>query len=159
MSTYTYDEYTSIWFVDDIASKAAPTVAEINAGENLTEFVTKDGLKVGTTNGEVANDNISTAYAGTRPGTYSNKLSLKIFRDNVADDAWDALSTRGVEGFVVVRRGVLFTDAVAAADVVEVYPVALGQPVIEDSAENTRVMATIECFVPDPPVLDAVVAA
>jgi hypothetical protein len=159
MSTYTFDEFTLILWVDDIASLTAPTVAELNAGVDLTEYVTKAGLKLGAENSTVPNDNISTSYKGERPGTYSNKASLEILRDNEDDVAWETLSARLTEGNLVVRRGVLYTTAVAASQVVEVYPAITQQPEIPDSAENTRVTANIPLAIPEEPELNAVVAA
>jgi hypothetical protein len=158
MATYTHDEYTRIWWCTSISSKTAPTVAEINAGVELTTYVAKDGLKVGASNNVVKNDNISTSFSGEIPGTYGNKLSLKCFRDNSADTAWTTLGTRNTAGFLVVRRGVAYTTAVATSQKVEVYPGRTQQPLIEDSAENTRVMVQFDIAVPDAPALTATVS-
>ena len=39
-----YEERTRVYWVPSLANKAAPTVAELNAGTDLSCFLTKDGL-------------------------------------------------------------------------------------------------------------------
>jgi hypothetical protein len=160
VATYTHDENTRIWWADTVADIEAPTAAEITAATELTTTVSKDGLKIGSSNNIVKNDNISTSFSGEIPGTYGNKLSLKCFRGDSTDDtAWDTLGVRNTHGFLIVRRAKPFTTAVVVADKVEVYPAITQQPVIEDSAENARVMVQYDLAVPEAPALNAAVAA
>lgn len=159
MSRRTYEEYTRIWWVDTIAVKTAPTVAEIGAGVDVSPYVAKDGLKIGSTNNKVKNDDITTAFMGEIPGSYGNAVTLTCFRDDDDDLAWDTFKARNTEGFLVVRRMLLVTAAVAAAQKVEVYPGATGQPTINDSAENERVKFGVDIMVSAPPALEATVAA
>lgn len=159
MTRRTHEEFTRIWWVTSISSKTAPTVAEIGAGTDISAFVPKDGLKVGSTNNAVRNDDITSAFMPEIPGSYGNKLTLSCFRDDSGDTAWTLFQTRGTAGFLVVRRMLALATAVAAAQKVEVYPSAIGQPILADTAENERVKFDVDIFVTATPVLAAVVAA
>lgn len=159
MTRRTHEEFTRIWWVTTIASQAAPTVAEIGAGTDVTPFVPKDGLKVGSTNNAVKNDDITSAFMPEIPGSYGNKVALTCFRDDSADAAWTLFKTRLTTGFLVVRRMLAVTSAVAASQKVEVYPAEIGQPLLADTAENERVKFTVDVFVTAAPTLAATVAA
>lgn len=155
---HTYEEYTRICWAPSVADIAAPTVAELTAGIDVTGFVGKDGLKMGATNNKVKNDDITTAFMAELPGSYGNSLSLKCFLDDADDDAWDTFGTRNTEGYLVIRRMIPYPTAFAAAQKVEVYHGATGQPVIGDSAENERVAFTVDLMISEPPQMSAVVA-
>lgn len=159
MTRRTHEEFTRIWWVTSIATKSAPTVAEIGAGTDISAFVPKDGLKVGSTNNKVKNDDITTAFMSEIPGSYGNALTLTCFRDDTTDTAWTLFQTRNTAGFLVVRRMLAVTTAVIAAQKVEVYPVATGQPTIHDTAENERVKFGVDLMVSSTPVLAATMAA
>jgi hypothetical protein len=158
MTRRTHEEYTRIWWLTSVASKTAPTVAEIAAGVDVSAFVPKDGLKVGSTNNKVKSDDITTAFMSEIPGSYGNALALTCFRDDTTDTAWATFQTRGTNGFLLVRRMIAVTTAVAIGQKVEVYPGATGQPVLDDTAENERVKFTVDLMVSSPPVLAATVA-
>lgn len=158
MARRTHEEYTLIRWLTACASIAAPTVAEINAGFACDSFTPKDGLKVGTTNNKVKNDDITSAYMPEIPGSYGNDLKLTLFRDDVADTAWTTLGVRNVAGFVVIRRMILRSTAVAVGQKVEVYPATTLFPEIMDTAENERVKFTVGFAVTSVPNLLATVA-
>lgn len=158
MTRRTHEEFTRIWWVTTIASIAAPTVTEIGAGTDVTAFVPKDGLKVGSTNNAVKNDDITSAFMPEIPGSYGNKITLTCFRDDSSDGAWTLFKTRNTAGFLVVRRMLAVATAVAASQKVEVYPATNGQPILADTAENERVKFNVDIFVSATPSLAAVVA-
>src|SRR5919199_4369544 len=157
MTRRTHEEYTRIWWVTSISSKTAPTVAEIGAGTDISAFVPKDGLKVGSTNNKVRNDDITSAFNAEIPGSYANAVTLTCFRDDSADTAWTLFQTRNTTGFLVVRRMLSVATAVAAAQKVEVYPAATGQPTLHDTAENERVKFGVDMMITSTPVLAATV--
>jgi hypothetical protein len=158
MTRRTHEEYTRIWWVATIASKTAPTVAEITAGIDISPFVPKDGLKVGSTNNKVKSDDITTAFMSEIPGSYGNAVSLTCFRDDTTDTAWTAFQTRGSLGFLVVRRMIPYTTALAIGQKAEVYPGATGQPLLADTAENERMKFTVDVMISSTPVLSATIA-
>jgi hypothetical protein len=158
MTRRTHEEFTRVWWVTTISSKTSPTVAEITAGVDLSPFTPKDGIKVGATNNAVKNDDITSAFMPEIPGSYGNKITLTCFRDDTADTAWTLLQTRNTAGFLVIRRMLAVTTAIIAAQKVEVYPAATGQPVVADTAENERVKFDVDLFVTSTPVMAATVA-
>jgi hypothetical protein len=158
MPRRTYEEYTRVWWVPTVANMAAPTAAEIGAGTDISPYLPKDGLKVGSTNNRVRNDDITSAFNAEIPGSFGNAVNLTLFRDDDEDAAWALFQTRNVYGHLIVRRMVAVTAAVTAGQDVEVYPVATGQPVLHDTAENERVKFGVDLMVTGPPQLAAAVA-
>lgn len=158
MTRRTHEEFTRTWWATSIASKTAPTVAELAAGTDISAFIPKDGLKVGSTNNAVRNDDITSAFMPEIPGSYGNKVTLTCFRDDASDTAWTLFLTRNTAGFIVVRRMLAVTTAAAIGQKVEVYPASTGQPVLADTAENERVKFDVELFVTGTPVLAATLA-
>ena len=113
-----------VWFVPTITSTAAPTVAEITAGTDLTPFLTRDGLDTPQGAETIDVSDASSRQNKSAPGTYGGDvITLKCHRDsvNADDDAWTTL-VRGTEGYIVVRRFGGSSVAVAASQKVEVYP-------------------------------------
>lgn len=159
MPRRTHEENTLILWADDIADPAAPTVAELTAAEDISAFVPKDGLKVGSTNNRVKNDDITTAFNAEVPGSYGNAVTLTSFRDDTDDVAWNLFKTRGTYGYLIVRRMTAQTAALAAGQKLEVYPAVTGQPVLHDTAENERVKFGVDLMIHQPPALAALVAA
>lgn len=162
MARYPFEEFTKVVWVpgaSGIANIAAPTVAEIAAGTDITCFLTKDGLNLGGTTNKVDQGGLCDHVDGDTVGTVKFDASLKGYRDNAAggDDYWD-LGVWGSAGHLVVRRGILFGTAFAAAQKVEVYKGQLGQKVPATSAANTNQTADIPLAVAAAN-LDATVAA
>lgn len=158
MARRTYEEYTRIWWATAIASKTAPTVAEIGAGTDISGFVPKDGLNPGMGNTKVKNDDITSAFSPEIPGSWSADLVLTLFRDDAADTAWTLFQTRNTAGFIIVRRMVLITTAVAIGQKVEVYPVTTMTPELQQTAENERQKFDLPLAVTSEPKLAATVA-
>jgi hypothetical protein len=158
MTRRTHEEFTRIWWAASITSKTAPTVAELAAATDISAFVPKDGLKIGSTNNKVKNDDITTAFMSEIPGSYGNALTLTCFRDDTTDTAWTLFQTRNTVGFLIIRRMIAVTTAVAIGQKVEVYPGATGQPTLHDTAENERVKFGVDIMVSAPPALVATVA-
>lgn len=158
MTRRTHEEYTRVWFVTTISSIAAPTTAELAAGTDITAFIPKDGLKVGATNNAVKNDDITSAFMPEIPGSYGNKINCTFFRDDSADTAWNLLNTRNTSGYLVIRRMIATTTAATAGQKVETYPVSVGQPMPQDTAENERIKFAVDFFVTATPNLKGTLA-
>lgn len=158
MSRYVHEGNTKVAFVTTIAAKAAPTVAELGAGTELSSLLTKDGLQVPDTQNMVDSSTLSDTFDAQRVGSWGGSLSLTGFRDDTSDDFWD-LAVYGTEGYIVVRRGVAYDTAWTAAQKVEVYPVELHEPVPNATAANEEARFTVACAVTGEPAKRAVVAA
>lgn len=147
---YPYEENTTVWLVPAVADINAPTLAEIAAGTDVTCFLTKDGLNPGGSTAEVDSGSLCTRVDGKGVGSVSYAFSLKGFRDNDAggDTLWD-LCNWGDAMVAVVRRGITYGTAAAAAQVVETYEGALGEPVMSGSAANAQQTFTCSLTVQD----------
>lgn len=142
MANYPFEEFTRVVWVpgpSGIANIHAPTVAEIAAGTDLTCLITKDGLNPGGTTNKIDTGALCNRLDAQSIGSVGMDYSLKLKRDNAADAAW-VLAVWGAEGFLVVRRGILYGTAVAAGQPVEVMHAQMGEPVMASSAANTQQM-------------------
>lgn len=164
MQRYPFEEYTWVGWVDladNIANPSAPTVLELAAATDITCFLTKDGLRLGVSTNSVDGGGLCNRGDIQSAGSVGFSPMLKGYRDNEAggDTLWN-LATWGDNGFLVVRRGVLYSTAIAAAQKVEVYPMQFGQKAPGDSTGNTNQFFEVPLFLRSTDWdLDAVVAA
>lgn len=149
-------KYHIYWLDSNPADLDAPTVAEITAGEDITAFIPKDGVKFGVSNSRVDGGDISTVFGAESMGTWTSQVSLIIFLDDSANTAWDTLSTYGVTGCLVICP---FAAATATAKCYVLPTAQTGAPVLMDPAANERQKATIELAIGAEPQFDGVVAA
>lgn len=157
MARYTHETKTQVWWVVTIGNKAAPTAAEITAGTALGGFISKDGVQVNYTTNKVDSATLTENFNSEIAGSTSADVALTMFRDDTADTAWN-LWVLGTNGFLVIRRGVLFSTAATAAQKVEVYPAQMLPPVPDNSAQDTQVRFIGGVAVTSEPNLKAVVA-
>jgi hypothetical protein len=143
MARYAPDGKIRMSWVVTIANKAAPTVAELNAGTLLSPFTTKDGVDPGLTTNMVDSATIEETFDAQGVGSYGGTLKLTMYRDDTADTAWN-LMVYGTIGFVVVRRGIASATAYANPQKCEVYPAQMHEPIPQVTASNeqTKFQAT-----------------
>lgn len=153
-----WEENTTVWWVPAIADRSAPTVAEIEAGEDLTSFVPKDGIQFGFSDNTVDIGAIDTSFDAQVMGSWGAGLTISFFRDDEDDLAWDTLPRRSVGNFVI-RTNKASGAEPAASDDVMVFPVQTGQRIMNDSGANEKQRFSVTCAVTDTPDLDAAVAA
>lgn len=149
----------AIW-CPSIASKAAPTVAELAAGTQLTPQLPTDGIDISPTNNNASQPMLDNAFVAEQIGTFSYGATLTAVRDpdsvttGAGDDVW-TLFTRGLRGFLVISR---FGTPIAG-DKVEVYPAEAHAPAPLAPAENAFQKFQVQLAVTDEPALNATVAA
>lgn len=129
---------TEIVFATTVASKSAPSRAEINAGTALrTEIAELDGWQV---EGEdIETPDLGTVFTGTIPGsTSADESSITFYADQGTADA-RTLLPRGTNGFILIMY---------AGDVtgrrMNVFPVrvkSVGLPVTVDDDPATVVVS------------------
>ena len=160
MARIVFEEKYKVIFAPTVASVSAPTVANLTAGEDLTAFVPKDGVQPGVGNNRVSTAAIDTKFDSEIMGSWGSQLAITFFKDDTADDAWDALP-RGTTGYIVILPfgGSGVAGAPAASDPAYVWPVESGAPNLPQSAANERQTFTIEFAVTDEPSFTASVAA
>lgn len=123
------DGNVKVTFCLTIANIAAPTAGELNAGVDLQEFITKDGLAINPEQASVDNTSLASRDETEDAGTVSYSIELTCKRKQAPDPdvAWETL-TDGQLGFLAVRRTLPHETAWAAGQEVEVYPVRCGRP-------------------------------
>ena len=158
MAKFAYDGKTRAAFVPTITNIAAPTVAQITAGTDLSPFITKNGLSTPSNLNMVASGALAETFDAEVPGTFGGPIELTMFRDVPTDAAWE-LFTFGTEGYIVIRYGVLSATAFASTNDVEVYAIQTHEPIMTPPATNENATFKVMCAVTRQPNLHAIVAA
>lgn len=122
------DGRTRVMWVTSISNIAAPTVAELNAGINLTSLITPDGVvgfepDTADVDTSALDSTFDTKVAG-RAGFSGTLLRLK--KQTGTDTVYNAL-VRDAAGYVVIRRDITAATANTVGDKDEVYPSVLGE--------------------------------
>jgi len=124
----TPDGYTKVHIVDSIASLAAPTLAEIGAGTEVTPFLTPAGLDTPEEGTDADSSSLASARDFSIPATIGGDIVGEFYRDDTSDDAWTAMPRLQVTNLVIARFGGSGADnAIATTDTVEVWPVRVSQ--------------------------------
>jgi hypothetical protein len=158
MSRYSAEGNSLLYYVPSIANKAAPTVAELNAGTNLTAFVPPDGWNPTTTQNNVDIASLADTFDVMVIGTEGGPITVTFQRDNSADTAWN-LFTRGLAGFFAFREGISKDTVWTAAQAVQVYPIQAHHPIANQTARNAARTFNVTVAVTSEPNRKAVVAA
>jgi hypothetical protein len=153
------DGRTRVYSVPSIASIAAPTVAELNAGVQLEALITADGLMgFQPDTADVDTSALNSTFNTKLPGRASfSGTGLRLKKQSGSDTVYSTL----VNGFatnIVIRRDVASTTAWATSQAVEVYPGVCGEVKNLDPAPNELHKYEVPFFVSPQPNLRAVVA-
>lgn len=157
MTAVIIDGRVRVTFAASVASVAAPTVAECNAGTALETFITPDGLDIGMDTGGVDTSNLASTFNTMRAGRKKPGISVTFHHDGPTDTPYNLLPYR-TNGYLIVRRGVDRTTAWTIGDKVEVYPVEAGEAVQTKPAPDSTWDFTSPLFVTGDPNTRAVVA-
>lgn len=153
------DGNTRVAWVPSIASQAAPTTTELNAGILLQSTITADGL-MGFEPETQAVDTSSLASTFTTQNLgrdQFDKTGLRLKKQSGTDTVYTTL-VRGAAGYLVVRRDILETTAWASAQPIEVYPVICGQRKRLSPEANSLSRYEVPTMVTAAPSLNAAVA-
>lgn len=145
--------------VPSIANKAAPTVAELDAGTVLTEAMTRGGLSTPDSGDTIdASDLASRQNKTSRGNRGGDTASITCHRDSeaAADGAWDTLHP-DYDGNLVIRRFGGSDVGWAAGDSVEVWPVEVISRAMADAGDETQ-RFTANLSIPGQVEYEAVVA-
>lgn len=148
------------WVVT-IANKAAPTVAELNAGLLLTSILAGDGLTGWQPNtASVPSRKLDATFNATGVGTVSiDDPILRFFKQSGTDTIYTTL-VKNAAGFVVIRRSLPSATAWASSQLLMgVFPAVCKQRRWLDVDENTMERYEVPIAIgPTEPAFDAVVA-
>jgi hypothetical protein len=153
------DGRTRVYSVPSISNIAAPTVAELNAGVDLSGLITPDGL-VGfeTDTGAVDNSKLNSTFNTSSAGRVSlSGTLLRLIKQTGTDTVYNTL-VYGFSTNIVIRRDVTSSTAWATSDKVEVYPVQCGEVSNLPPAANEVHKFEIKTMVTNQPNLRATVA-
>ena len=107
MAVVIMDGRVRVYWLTAVANIAAPTVSELNAGTDLTPYITPDGLDIGMTTGSVNVGNVGSTFTLNRVGRRNPTVKLVLHHDATSgstDPAWNLLVYRTL-GFLAVRLG------------------------------------------------------
>lgn len=159
MTTYSLEKRVKLMWVPTITAIAAPTVAEVGAGTDITPFLPPDGFDPGLTTNAVDDSDLITGVDRSVPGSVGATVTLKGKRHiATADDDFWTLAERDEEGYLVYRAGELYTAAFAAGQEVLVIKGILGDPQPMATAKNALDVFTVPVFTQDLAV-KAIIAA
>lgn len=150
------NENTWLGFAATVASKSAPTAANITASIDLTALLIS--LNASSRGNTVPTPSLDTLFETSIPGTVQASFDADFYRDDVTgnDLAWTTLP-RSTQGYFIIARTKPGDPIVA--DVVEVWPVIVVSRTMANSTSNTALTFTVSCSVPEEPDEEAVVAA
>lgn len=155
----------ALWYLPAVANKAAPTIAEFTAGINISCGI--DGF---APTGEQASAPV-TRYCSTSsfetPGRVTMTGPTIEFAYDPQDPAapefeWYSTITSGVTGFLANRLGMPYATAIAATQVVNIFPIAAGPRIpvpVDASADGQELRYSQRFFITGAVAWDAVVAA
>lgn len=129
MADIIIDGYVRVAYVPTIASIAAPTTTELNAGTLLHSTLVPGGLEgFEPSPGEVDNTAFDSSFDTKLPGISAFSGTRLMFKKQTGTDTiFNLLTVFNTAGYIVVRRNVDADTAWAASDKVEVYPITTGQ--------------------------------
>lgn len=148
-----------VTYTSSVSNTAAPTTTELNAGTNLSSWLTKDGIEVPSDQNMVDDSSLADTFDAQVVGSFGGAIKLTAKRDGTPanDTAWN-LITYGLTGFIVIRRGVASGTAWTVGDKVEVYPVMFHEPLPMTPASNEQSKFSATAAVTAQPNLKATVA-
>ena len=157
MAKLVFEENYHVYWLDTApANAAAPTLAEITAGDDITALIPKDGFAPGVSNNRVSAADLSTAFDAEIMGSHGAQLSVTAFMDDTTNTAFDSFGVRGTTGTIVV----CWQGEAAATEPCFVWPdVEAGSPTLPTTAANERQTFTAEFAVRQEPEYHAAVAA
>jgi hypothetical protein len=143
MATDTF-ENLKVVATPTVASMAAPTVANLTAGTDLTPLIPVAGVNLAATQNTASIALLGQAFIVENIGTHGKSMTLTFVRHKTAvlDVAWTLFTYKLATHIVIGRFGSL-----AAAARAEVYQVETSEPLMNPSAENEVQQFTVQCAI------------
>jgi hypothetical protein len=159
MPDITADGKTRVYWVTTIATQAAPTTTELNAGISLQGTLTADGLTgLQPDTADVDTSSLASTFNTTVNGRSSfSNTRLRLKKQSGTDTIFTTL-IRDTAGYLVIRRSVTESTAWASADKIEVYPALCGEVARMDPEPNSVERYEIPLKITASPSLRAAVA-
>ena len=161
MPKVVFDGRYKVHLVTTIADKDAPTVTEIEAGDDITTRCPKDFLNWGKTQCRVNAGDISSLFAAENMGTWTLPGSMQVFLDTTEADevAWELIDLLVQTHLVIAPYGWSGTTGdPESGDKAYVVEVEFGMPTPTNPAENENQRAEVDFAVQSEPSFNATVA-
>lgn len=157
------DGHVAVWWLPAIAIPATPDISsEMTAAVDLSCYLTADGFTPSLNEDVATDDRLCDTVTYENIGRAQRSLVIKYVENPTAGAGTTNLAyetlTPGAAGFLVVRRGLLYSTSPAAAQKVQVWPVAMGNYDWLPPEANTVLHVQQKAFVTGPVVLGAFVA-
>ena len=139
----------------------APTTTQLNAGTDLSYYLTADGLSPSVNQATVTDDRLADAQTFEIPGRYQFSLGDLRYVYNPTsspDNAAAVALTVGAIGYFVIRFGLASATAWASAQKVDIWPATLGAPVKLPPTANSVLHMQQKAFVTNSVLTDVAVA-
>ena len=157
------DGHQAVWWVPALADPEHPTVAEMTSGSVIDAscYLTAEGWTPETDEQTVTDDRLCSVASYEQPGRIQHSLMISYVHnpDSPADNELYLALTRLTTGYFVSRTGVPYDQAVAAGDIVDVYPAKMGYRRKQPGTANSVLTVQQKPFITGPVVQDAVVVA
>jgi hypothetical protein len=128
MTEYGHRGWTRILLAPAVATLNAPTLAELAAANDVTRYVTDDGLNLPTNTEEIPQGAWAQDLIPSLPGRYSySGGTLRGYRHRPPSDQFYTLCSLRSHWFLVVRRGVAVATAFTVGQALEVYEIHCGR--------------------------------
>lgn len=145
---------TTIW-VPTIANIKAPTLTELQAGTDISNYVMLGGWNFEPSQATINDQRENSVQDFGAPGRKSvSDVSIEVI-DNTNTQHEDqneavTLMAEGSEGYIARRRGLASDAALAAGQKLTVVAVTCGEKRVINPDENTMIRSTIPLFVRQP---------
>lgn len=137
MGRYDPSVSSRLWILTALTSMTSPSLAEIQAGVDVSAFLTKDGFSRPRSGNEVPVSNAMQRENLTIAGSVNTgPVSATLFQDDATDTAWNALTEGTTYYLVYCDRGGGAGGDIAVGDTVEVFHGDCLDKSVADLAEN-----------------------
>lgn len=157
------DGHVGVWWVPVIAVPTAPDLsAELATAVDLSCYLTSDGFTPSLDESVATDDRLCDTVTYENIGRAQRSLSIRYIENPTASAGTTNLAyetlTPGAAGFFMVRRGLLYSVALADGQAVQVWPVAMGNYDWQPPEANTVLHVAQKAFVTGPVIIGAIVA-
>jgi len=125
MADLVNDGNVKIMWVTTLSSTSSPTATQINAGVDITPYITADGYNVTTSEATVDTSALNSVDDTFIPGRRTDEIELTFKNQGDSAAPWTTFASNP-DGWIVERRGVAYGTAIAASQKVRVFPVKAG---------------------------------
>lgn len=125
MADIVNDGNVRVHWVTTLSSTTSPNATQINAGVDITPYITADGYNVTTSEATVDTSALNSVDDTFIPGRRSDELEITFKNQGDSAAPWTTFASNP-DGYIVERRGVAYGTAIAASQKVRVFPVKAG---------------------------------